>query len=326
MTSIGARLNFNEKPIIKWKGKTFSQVSAGVKFNTTNNNVYGGIGFNGPEFHNSNPSTTKVSVYNLMRPLPLKIYRREIASKTVSCNPRTSLKIDDFNRPGAVIITNVASTTNTGLVNTIDFNYINNSCEHPPNPISSDKTCNEFLNPQVNARRRLRCSGNIKKFNNVTNKNTYYTDRAQYLKSRNLSYETNSTFHIVSGNASANPGTKQANPNVYASNSSTDCSGGVVKVYFNPNNPQFGVQGAVSGGDYITRKKYDTITNAAASVRKAYGPQTTDALAYGVPFFGYTKKDTTGYPNTKTPTISKYSGLLSKCDYKSINGLRQRAR
>ena len=41
------------------------------------------------------------------------------------------------------------------------------------------------------------------------------------------------------------------------------------KLYYKPNNPQFGQQGAVSSGDVITRKRYNTITNAASSYRNA---------------------------------------------------------
>ena len=57
-----------------------------------------------------------------------------------------------------------------------------------------------------------------------------------------------------------------------------------------------------------------TITNAANSFRNAFGNQTTDALAYGVPEYGYTLKDKVGFPLVKTPVISKYSGQVKSCE------------
>ena len=86
-----------------------------------------------------------------------------------------------------------------------------------------------------------------------------------------------------------------------------------VPIYYKPSNSKFATQGAVSSSDRIARKKYDTITSSANTFRTAFGQQTTDALAYGVPSPGYTKKDIVGYPLIKTPVINKYNGQLSKC-------------
>jgi len=233
MSSIGARLNFNEIPIIHWKGKTFPQISAGIKFNTDNNNMYHGTGFVAPESNAGISSSTIVSVHNLMNALPLKIYRREIASRTLKCNPRTSLRIDDFNAPGGTIISSVAKTNSTGLVNTEDFNYELNTCQHPPLPQSTDTTCSSFLSPEVNAKRRVRSSGNYTKRNNpvptnanyykIANNDYYYTDTNQYLKSRNRSYESNLYFHVRQGDVTVKPGTNQALQNYYQSNGINYC-------------------------------------------------------------------------------------------------------
>jgi len=490
MTFVGARLNFNEIPIIHWKGKTFPQISAGIKFNTDNNNMYHGTGFIAPESNQGIETSSYVSIYNTMKALPLKIYRREIASRVLHCNPRTSLRIDDFNAPGGTIISYLPQTNGTGLVNTEDFNYELNTCEHPPVPLSSDTTCTDFLSPEVNAKRRVRSSGNYKKRTNpvptnanyykIANNDYYFTDTNQYLKNRNRSYESNLYFHVRQGDVTVKPGTNQALQNFYQSNGINYCPkfnfpnattfsyvwldgtsntvnvpagdydivgfnallqstmlanlhyiitksnntrntllnlaydsgtstiqiqslianttiypsstysvpGGAtwaldanyrnpelvvpsgiitsalgfsaasyptfytqglsnayptniitfnssrtpgltppyVPLYYKPNNPQFGVQGAVTSGDYITRLKYDNITGVASSFRSAYGNQTADALAYGVSDYGYTVKDKQGFPNTTFPKISKYSNVLSKCNITSIDGLRQRAR
>jgi hypothetical protein len=91
-----------------------------------------------------------------------------------------------------------------------------------------------------------------------------------------------------------------------------------VPVYYKPNNPQFAVQGAVSSGDLINRKKYDTITSVGASFRSAYGNQTANALAYGSSMYGYTAKDKIGYPSKKTPTFPKYSDTMVPCELSKI--------
>jgi len=91
-----------------------------------------------------------------------------------------------------------------------------------------------------------------------------------------------------------------------------------VPIYYKPNNPQFAVQGAVSSGDLINRKKYDTITSVGASFRSAYGNQTANALAYGSSMYGYTAKDKIGYPMKKTPTFPKYKDTMVPCEVSKI--------
>ena len=91
-----------------------------------------------------------------------------------------------------------------------------------------------------------------------------------------------------------------------------------VKLYYKPNNPQFGQQGGVSSGDLITRKKYNAITNSTSAYRTAFGNSVANALAYGVPEYGYTVKDKIGYPIKKTPTFKKYSSEMQSCSVTSI--------
>jgi len=74
-----------------------------------------------------------------------------------------------------------------------------------------------------------------------------------------------------------------------------------VPIYFKPNNPQFSQQGGVTASSLITRVRYNTITNNTAIFRKTYGSAVANSLAYGVPEYGYTKKDKIGYPNKCTP-------------------------
>ena len=87
-----------------------------------------------------------------------------------------------------------------------------------------------------------------------------------------------------------------------------------VSVYYKPNNPQFAQQGAVSASSRTVREKYNVITNNTARYRDGYGIAVANALAYGVPENGYTIKDKIGYPNKKTPVISKFTGEMKKCE------------
>ena len=83
-------------------------------------------------------------------------------------------------------------------------------------------------------------------------------------------------------------------------------------VYYKPNNYKFAQQGAVSSGDLITRRKFDTVNTIAATYRGAYGDHVANSLAYGVPTSGHITKEKTGYPIKQTPTVSS-SGEMKNC-------------
>jgi hypothetical protein len=426
--------------IIPWKGATFQELSAGVKFNSA-------------------PTASSTSIF---LPNTLRVYRREIASTTIGrCNPRTSVKINDYNMPGGTLNTSLVTTT--GLANTGDLIYENNTCEHP----SSTNLCNAFTSPADNARRRVRSSGMIKK---QSVNSDYYTSTKQYLNSRNISYDQNQYFHVKYGSSTSKPGSAGAISNIYQSNGINKCpkytiplsdppisfkylwlvdateytvavpagqydiddlnlllqnamvtnfhyyttdsltkvfllslsydstSNSIIisanantlaqyptstyllplgapiawntslgkipgifitnsvignaigftvntasttypyvlnhistinlsvqgsfnpgiqprynRIYYKPNNSQFGVQGAVSSSDRLLRKKYDTITTVGSSFRSAFGAQTANALAYGSSAYGYTLKERTGYSMKRTPTFSPYSSIMKQC-------------
>ena len=85
-----------------------------------------------------------------------------------------------------------------------------------------------------------------------------------------------------------------------------------IKIFYKPSNSQFATQGAVSSSSLVTRKKYDTITDAAYKTNGILnvGTATMNALAYSGTDSTYTIKDKKGYPIKKTPVISKYTGEL----------------
>lgn len=165
---------YNHQPIIKWKGKTFNQITSTIK---------------------KNKGTIATSnTRNLLNPNPLNIYRREIANTNTDniCSKNNySISIDEINRPGGSIINTTFNKNINGLVNTNDNNIPNNICEDPA-------TCNIFNSPAKNALRRLRSAGMIRqKFDNK-NRPKYCTDTTQYLVSRNITFNQNQFQYPIS--------------------------------------------------------------------------------------------------------------------------------
>jgi hypothetical protein len=199
---MSARLNMKELPLISWKGKSFNQITSSIKKN----------GIVGKTNLNSNR--------NYFHALPLKIYRREIASNfdMSNCNSRVSIKINEFDMPNGTIINSKSSKQN-GLVNTIDFNITSNTSERPG--LCKD-SC--ILSQADNAKRRLRSSGMIKrKYNESKNNDTYYTSTNQYLVSRNKTFQQNQYNYIRVGNSSATPGDSLSVANLYSPQGITHC-------------------------------------------------------------------------------------------------------
>jgi len=91
-----------------------------------------------------------------------------------------------------------------------------------------------------------------------------------------------------------------------------------VPLYYKPSNSKFASQGGVDSSARLTRLKYDTVTNSANTFMSAYGKQTANSLAYGVPGPGYTIKDKVGYPLVCSP-VAKANGMLS-CQSTKIGG------
>ena len=189
-----------------WKGKLFYEVIASIQKNTRN--------------------ASALSLNQLRKALPLKIYRKEIhniggQTNPKVCNPRTSTKISDFDTPGNTIVSETRKSFTNGLVNIIDSNLTtltgeNGSCNNPTG-------CN--FSPQVNARRRCRSAGMTpRKFNTARNNDTYSSSTQQYLTSRNRTIKQNEYNYIRKGNSGYIPGPGLAASNVYSPNGLSHCS------------------------------------------------------------------------------------------------------
>jgi len=203
-------------PIDSWKGKTFTQITSSIKKNNTNS-----VGRSITKtVYKKGVLVGTISVNpRFFLPNPLKIYRREIANPIdmTNCYPRSSLRIDEFDRPNGSII-NTSSTNQNGLVNTVDNNLPNNKCEKPG-------TCSIFLSPSENAKRRCRSSGIIKQnYNPSNNSASYYTNANQYLISRNKTFQQNQYYYIRVGDPLLKPGPGLAASNIYTANGLPVCA------------------------------------------------------------------------------------------------------
>jgi hypothetical protein len=270
---MSARLNMEQIRYFPWKGQTFTQITSSLKKNDNN--------------------SSSDNVTNIFRAMPVKLYRREIASQTItSGNARTSSSIDLLNMPNGYSIVNSNENCNA-LDNNIDMNIPNSTYE--TGKCVPMATQNTSFSQAANARRRLRSSGSMKKYNIDDRKQNYYTSRAQYMYDRNQTFEQNQKQYITT-----DTNCDQPTPKSKASNS------------------RFYQQGGVSASDLIARKKYDEITSSAAKYQSAYGSSVANALAYNAHDTSYTAKDKAGYPMKSTPVFSKYSDGFKKCELTKI--------
>lgn len=175
---MSARLNMKAIRYVNWKGKTFQQVSSSIIKN--------------------NPAPNSASsIRQIMKPLPLKIYRREIAVEypEKSCSvSRFSSSVDELLRPnGSIVRPYSASDSATGIIGTLDFNYNENRTEnYGCVAATSAAKCAE-----TDARKRVRSSGMIrKKFDPLRQETAYFTNSTQYLTSRSKTFHQNQYQHV----------------------------------------------------------------------------------------------------------------------------------
>jgi len=202
-----ARLNMNEIPYYSWKGKTLEQITSVLKKNTNT--------------LNPNP---KWSIYQLRKPMPLKIYRREIANIQHPSCYRNSCRIASFEQPGGSIITNI----NAGLVNVLDtqppsFSNATTITSEHPGQCAYPSNC--ILSPEINAKKRVRSAGMIPKKYKLDNNNdkSYFTSTNEYLVSRNRTIQQNSYVYFKQGNSGVQPGTGNAKSNIYSPGGLNHC-------------------------------------------------------------------------------------------------------
>lgn len=232
---MSALLNMNKIPYTSWKGKTLDQVVASLQKNKN--------------------TQSNMDIHQLMQPQPLKLYRREIASKpSETCNNRTSTKIDSLNMPGSTHISESPyKHAGNGLVNTLHIDETTLSAENPP---ACQDSC--IFSPEANARRRVRSSGMIpKKFNVHKNNDQYYTSTKQYLVSRNRTVKQNEYNYIRKGNSGVEPGSGLSKSNIYSPAGLSHCYQPEVSASHNNNHFQYLWLDGVTYDVFIPDGKYN---------------------------------------------------------------------
>jgi hypothetical protein len=234
---------WKDKGFFSWKGKTFTQITSSIQKNKGQTPI----------------TTTNKNISALFHPNPLKIYRREIASQTIAtCNPRTSIKIDEINRPNGCLLNQ--QTKGKGIPIVLDIQQTTNQYDlNAP----SCHTSTKCLSQENNALRRVRSAGmNRTKYNACTNGDAYNANTSQYLKSRHKTFDQNQFVFKHE----------------------------VAPSYFKPNNTKFKQEGGVDASSLINRKKYDALTKVGSTLVTPLGNKVSNSLAYAVPFENYIKK------------------------------------
>jgi hypothetical protein len=256
---------FQETPI-KWKGKTFNQIFASIQKNKNTN--------------------IQIKTPDLLRALPQKIYRKEFASTPFTSGnsqmQHSAVKIDNFNHPNGYSITNKSAIDAGALNATLDITFENNKTQHPNTCLSFSSTTGICLTTDMNAKKRVRSAGMIrKKFNpNRNNDSVYHASAKEYLANRSFTFQQNQYNYLRKGSShypsiNDNDGKEHIYKyldNDYSAQGIQHCvySGDVSttsianlphkRVIYKPNNVKFSQQGAVSASSLTTRKLLDSFT------------------------------------------------------------------
>jgi len=195
--------------ISNWKGNPFYEVMATIQLNTN--------------------TAKTLSLRQIRKPLPLRLYRKEIHNiagqdRPATCSGRISMKISDIDMPGSTIVSETLNPYSNGLVNTLYINPTTLTAEN-----GSCNTASACFSPANNALKRVRSSGMIpRKFNESKNNTTYNTSTQQYLISRNRTIKQNEFNYIRKGDSGMVPGPGLAASNIYSPGGLSHCTQPVI--------------------------------------------------------------------------------------------------
>ncbi len=91
-------------------------------------------------------------------------------------------------------------------------------------------------------------------------------------------------------------------------------------VHYKPNNATFATQGGVTASSFITKLRYNAITNSTTTYTTPLGKELANSLAYNVPPPGYSYKYNLGYSANCVPTSKKNSSTMENCADAKIRG------
>jgi hypothetical protein len=184
---MSALLNHNQTRDISWKGRTINQITSSIQ----KNGKVGG----------------KITGNIIFRAMPLKMYRREIATNIPTTTPNTcnhsrvSSSITEMNWPGGYVIPKSTTDPNSvGQFNTLEHpatGNLNDSYGCPGNGSKTSGANSSYNCAENNARRRCRSSGIIKRvYDPARSEIRYFTNSNQYLVSRSKTFVQNQYRHV----------------------------------------------------------------------------------------------------------------------------------
>lgn len=256
--------NWQEQPIIKWKG-------------LTNNSVV-------PSWTRADYDSVSGDSGVAFKARPLKIWRKQLNGKNSRGRSAVGMPMDT---PGGSV--NLGSGAicdddnhRIGLVDEINHGI----------QIQDPKPEDTFFDEDAGKTVCVACNPEnhvIKTASTIVDKK-YYTDSRAYLQSRGRTYAQNqATGSKVDGlnyfDSNGKPlhpsdDTNNGPPNYNkTSGDQPDCTKPNQLIY-KPNNQKFSTQGAVSSGSRLLRLKVDTINNNAQSFASAYGLAAQNAGRY----------------------------------------------
>lgn len=256
--------NWQEQPIIKWKG-------------LTNNSVV-------PSWTRADYDSVSGDSGVAFKARPLKIWRKQLNGKNSRGRSAVGMPMDT---PGGSV--NLGSGAicdddnhRIGLVDEINHGI----------QIQDPKPEDTFFDEDAGKTVCVACNPEnhvIKSASTIVDKK-YYTDSRAYLQSRGRTYAQNqATGSKVDGLNYFDSNGKPLHPSDDANNGppnynktsgdQPDCTKPNQLIY-KPNNQKFSTQGAVSSGSRLLRLKVDTINNNAQSFASAYGLAAQNAGRY----------------------------------------------
>jgi len=258
--------NWQEQPIIKWKG-------------LTNNSVV-------PSWTRADNDSVTGDSGVAFKARPLKIWRKQLSGKNSRGRSAVGMPMDTPG--GSVNLGNreICDGDNhrIGLVDEINHGI----------QIQDPKPEDTFFDEDAGKTVCVACNPEnhvIKTASTIVDKK-YYTDSRAYLQSRGRTYAQNQatgvkvdTLTYFDSNGKPLHPSDDANngpPNYNkTSGDQSHCSDSKLKqLIYKPNNQKFSTQGAVSSGSRLLRLKVDTINNNAQSFASAYGLAAQNAGRY----------------------------------------------
>lgn len=279
---------------VSWKAPSTRAAISSWSRPLTNNTVV-----TNPDWANANinggQSTNITNYGSWNRTRPIKHWRKQLQPLNESGYSRSAVSIQDT--PGSNVVIHTPCCSTNGSVIQMDIS---------PTDHTTNNTSEKLLGPNYSTicfscptRIKPTAGLNTVPINSqnpslIPPRQPYNFDTKSYLRSRNKSYTSNRNGNMKKGiqYATESPNSCCVVPLPYTNNNNgpqvrsslnaidvNDCKK-CIDIIVKPNNQPFFQQGAVSSSERITRLKYNTIADNAASFKHVWGSSAATAANY----------------------------------------------